>query len=804
MNTPMIIGRQTFDGLGRQLTVEVGGHTTRFHYVNGQLAPSGNTLADGRTVAFTYEKNLNHQLLSVEGQDEMPVTMTYHERIGQLATATGELGTQSFDYTPSGQTLLDKWTVDDTTHITQWKYSFAGLLQGFKDSQGALHRREFDSVGRVQRTWVGSVETLYSYDGLSRLARINVSDSDNGSSLATFITYDALGREHTRTFIATPDSEGGEPTTVTQTLSYSAQDQIISRTWTDGEKTGEETFRYDVRNRLVHYAANEHAAPKDPYGNRIVEQTFAFNALNGHETVINRFIDGSEDKASFSYTQEDPTKVVQVTHTHESWPPTVTLNYDSSGRVIGDSLGRSMLWDTQGRLTEVIHEGRACNYRYDPKGQLVDRKLDDRLTRSFYSADQLTHEQTGDDSLQIVGDDGALFAVNKVTEGVRKTVLIGTDGQGSVRLEADDTVRSAAYTAYGAQSEKSDLMPFGFAGQRREPLTGWYIPGGNRPYDPVLMCFLAPDSESPFGPGGINPYAYCAGDPVNRIDPDGHSWSQILAGTGLVLGAIGLVATGFALGPAVSVLLSTPSLLTTVQAVALTGAALDVVSLGTGAASFILQAQGHDGNAAGILGLVSTVTGLASAAIGVKVALLRRGGLPQRVVNPKAPMIGNASELVKDSAGTVHVGFINSYRGTNQAAMLTHGDPLRALLQGPDGKVIRAADLARDFIAPRLDALKYADDQPFVLLSCWGGKNGAALEIAKELGRPVQGFTEKVFVKGFTNLQLKGNSANTPREAISYIERLRASGNPITAWKTTFQEAGSKLFHPDGTITAVV
>ncbi|ANN67452.1 hypothetical protein BAU06_15110 [Bordetella bronchialis] len=36
------------------------------------------------------------------------------------------------------------------------------------------------------------------------------------------------------------------------------------------------------------------------------------------------------------------------------------------------------------------------------------------------------------------------------------------------------------------------------------------------------MRFNAPDFYSPFGPGGINSYAYCAADPVNRIDPSGH------------------------------------------------------------------------------------------------------------------------------------------------------------------------------------------------------------------------------------------------------------------------------------------
>ncbi|ULH10613.1 RHS repeat-associated core domain-containing protein [Serratia marcescens] len=63
----------------------------------------------------------------------------------------------------------------------------------------------------------------------------------------------------------------------------------------------------------------------------------------------------------------------------------------------------------------------------------------------------------------------------------------------------------------------------GFNGERTDPVLGSYHLGnGYRMYNPTLRRFTAPDSMSPFGKGGINPYAYCGGDPINNTDPTGH------------------------------------------------------------------------------------------------------------------------------------------------------------------------------------------------------------------------------------------------------------------------------------------
>lgn len=64
----------------------------------------------------------------------------------------------------------------------------------------------------------------------------------------------------------------------------------------------------------------------------------------------------------------------------------------------------------------------------------------------------------------------------------------------------------------------------GFNGERQDPLSGaTHLGNGYRAYSPALRRFTCPDSESPFGEGGVNPYVYCNHDPVNNTDPSGHA-----------------------------------------------------------------------------------------------------------------------------------------------------------------------------------------------------------------------------------------------------------------------------------------
>lgn len=146
-----------------------------------------------------------------------------------------------------------------------------------------------------------------------------------------------------------------------------------------------------------------------------------------------------------------------------------------------------------------------------------------------------------------------LKPVDQKSSTWQRTTLLATDNSQSIIGEiVDGKHNSIAYSAYGEQfAKQEDKIRLGFNGQLREAKVGWYLLGnGYRAYNPVLMRFHSPDSMSPFDSGGVNPYAYCVGDPVNMTDPTGHfSWRTFL-GIAISIAAIAFtIATLGSSGP---------------------------------------------------------------------------------------------------------------------------------------------------------------------------------------------------------------------------------------------------------------
>jgi len=154
----------------------------------------------------------------------------------------------------------------------------------------------------------------------------------------------------------------------------------------------------------------------------------------------------------------------------------------------------------------------------------------------------------------------------------------------------------------------------GYNGERTDPVSGTaHLGNGYRAYYPGLRRFNRPDSWSPFGHGGVNPYAYCAGDPVNQSDPSGHlSWQ---AGLGIALGALGILGAAFTAGTSLAAAASLSAALAASSLTALAVGTAGIVADVTGVASALTTHSNPKVSA--ILGWISFASGILSLGTGL-------------------------------------------------------------------------------------------------------------------------------------------------------------------------------------------
>ncbi|MCF8984381.1 RHS repeat-associated core domain-containing protein [Pseudomonas syringae] len=186
-----------------------------------------------------------------------------------------------------------------------------------------------------------------------------------------------------------------------------------------------------------------------------------------------------------------------------------------------------------------------CKYTYDPLDRVSTvTPLAQAVANRFYNGGQLMTELQGGRQRTCIRA-GAQWLAQQSREGDEVvTTMIASDLHNSVlHASKDGHQADIAYTPFGHHQAGQTIAELpGFNGEQPDPLTGHYLLGnGYRAYNPVLMRFNSPDSMSPFGKGGLNVYAYCLGDPVNRTDATGHeSWdfyaSLAMAVVGVALG----------------------------------------------------------------------------------------------------------------------------------------------------------------------------------------------------------------------------------------------------------------------------
>jgi RHS repeat-associated protein len=198
----------------------------------------------------------------------------------------------------------------------------------------------------------------------------------------------------------------------------------------------------------------------------------------------------------------------------------------------------------------------------------------------------------------------------------------GFDQKGSVlSVFEEGDAAYLPYTPYGECSalEGSSHRP-GYNGERFDARGHAYHLGkGYRAYHPGLMRFNRPDSLSPFGAGGINPYAYCEGDPVNNSDPSGHlsgkTWGMIagVVALGVISAMVGSTGAFYAFraGYKITGVLSAAS-----GVLGLAGSAFSAAAIGVGSEAESFTVETKDGPVTYDNGKASTAKTLSHVALG--------------------------------------------------------------------------------------------------------------------------------------------------------------------------------------------
>jgi len=591
-----VSGLQRFDALGRVVSTTTGesettGRTTVRQYEKDLTArPNRNSVTgpDGVTCTVESDPRLGNAVLNVRAEDKHSVlpavkqTFRYNTLTGQIREAQEGGSVIRQTYRPSGAVLQREEQVDGGSVLKSLAvHSLAGRVQQVTgvDGNTQVHTRETGGpgAGRVCQVSDGrSLSVTLRYDTLHRVSGWTATELKGGQTLAVEITPDAYGRESVRTLT----HSNGEVRTLTQTWSTGGQlkTRTLSRSLNHGqtETLRAETFGYDVRGRLKEYQVTGSQLPRDAYGNAFVRQHFTFDALSnirtcettldgtGHDAVIT---------AAFGYAAHDPCQLRSVTYNSAQYGHRdlafSDADYDAAGRLLRDEAGRRLHYDAAGRLVRVVSpDGHGAGYGYDAGNRLAWQRVDatQQLHRLYYRGSRLVNEWLSPPGQAQDAEKDTRVRLTGVSQGIctggrESTVLLGTDAGGSVLTGYDGSTRDYAYGPYGQESRtehgsgtQAESVQ-GWNGERADPVTGvTHLGNGYRAYNPVLMRFHCPDSLSPFGAGGLNPYAYCEGDPVNHADPTGHlSWRGWLSiGLGIAAVLIGVATLGLGAAGAIS------------------------------------------------------------------------------------------------------------------------------------------------------------------------------------------------------------------------------------------------------------
>ena len=494
----------------------------------------------------------------------------YGWRGGELTSITEPDGTRlDYRYGDDGRLLA---LLRNGATLARYRYDAAGRLLSIEREANPL-AHDYDAQGRLLRTRRGDAGSwLYRWDGqrvveacsereASRFEHdehgrlVGITQTVDGQALSLRQRFDAAGR------LACIDFPEWDQHIA---FGWDARNRPVSVRWNGAPvvRLGSDDAR---RLSWMQGADGLRALTwHEPGSGRAVRQWFGRRRAPLREIALAR-------DAQFRLVREGQRCYRYDTQGRLAEADGRAYRYDACGNATIDA---ELHVDRHGNMASVRHAGEERVYRYNSAHELTSVLVDGQCVAhcAYDHKSRLVHKTgpTGterylygpDDALLAVADGQGrpLLLVLRLPTGIVGLVDFRHDPNGQARtllcdhggnlIHADGPLR---YTPFGLpEHDGQPGTPPIFRGRFWHAELGLYRIG-SRWYDPQLARFLSPDSHTggpdderlvnPFVPAVQqrmararclgewlrepalrNRHAYCANDPVNRFDPNGH-WS---------------------------------------------------------------------------------------------------------------------------------------------------------------------------------------------------------------------------------------------------------------------------------------
>ena len=491
-------------------------------------------LSDTGGIGYAYTYDSRGQISKIEKKS---LTLENGAITGETLLTAEYYGYDAMD-------RLTRIVVTDGTNLISdiaWSYDADQNVTAITtrvNNNGALrtdtYAYSYDDDHRPTNTTYGSVSESIAYDGYSRVTGKTVQNSGN-TVLSTSYAYRDIDAQYTTTQVSSlTNTFGGN--TLSHSYTYDANGNILS--------DGSTTYAYDSLNQLV----------------------WEYNTAAGKAWNYAYDLGGNIlSKTEYDYADGQTSNPVTVSYTYgdAAWRDLLTayngeaITYDGIGNPTSYR-GWGMTWQGGRQLASMQKDGTTISFSYNDAGLRTEKTVNGSTRRYIWNSSQLMADVGASDAFYFhYSSGGELIGYTYKTADAETECILVKNQQGDVErvISADGTILAAyTYDAWGnvltSEGSLAAANPIRYRGYYFDAETGLYYLQ-SRYYDPEIGRWINADNQLSTGSDltGLNLFAYCGNDPINRIDPIGEAWWHWALGAAVVAAcAVATVVTcgGFA------------------------------------------------------------------------------------------------------------------------------------------------------------------------------------------------------------------------------------------------------------------